>query len=167
MPGGSSSLTGLQEGDIIVELDGFKVTSLEDFQYICMKYQSETILSCKYLHDGEECSGIIYLEPRPQQPLKEFFDRDFVDNSFIPIFGIKMIRSSTTNKKSHRIEQVINGSIADQNGFSENDNLVLHSVKFDDVNEIFFATVIVQRRKKGFLDIQMMLNASYDNPNYF
>lgn len=167
MPGGSASLSGLAIDDVIVEADGMPVNSLDDFQNICMKYPAGTIITCRYERDGIASECLVYLEKRPAAPLKEIFESDFVQDSFIPIFGIKMVRSSTTNKNLYRIEYVLEGSIADQNGFSENDNLELRDINFFEDNEVFAAVVVVQRRKKGFLDIVMQLAASYDNPNYF
>ena len=167
MPGGSASLSGLAIDDVIINADGTPVKSLEDFQNICMKYMAGTIITCAYEHDGETKECLVYLEKRPDAPLKEIFDSDFIQDSFIPIFGIKMLRSSTTNRNLYRIEYVLEGSTADQNGFSENDNLELKDVSFYEDNSVFVATVMVQRRKKGFLDIVMQLVSSYDSPNYF
>ena len=167
MPGSSASYAGLKIGDIITDLDGQKIKTLEEVQFLCMKYEPGTLLSCTYDRDGQKCSTVIYLEKRPQAPLKQIFASDFVEDAFIPIFGIKMVRSSTTNKKMYKIEYVLEGSIADQNGFSENDMLELRDVSFYDEGEAFAAVVVVQRRKKGFLDIAMQLISSYDSPNYF
>ena len=167
MPGGSASLSGLKIDDVIYKADGMPVNSLEDFQNICMKYMAGTIITCAYEHEGLKNECLVYLEKRPEAPLKEIFDSDFVQDSFIPIFGIKMVRSSTTNRNLYRIEYVLEGSTADQNGFSENDNLELRDVSFYQDSSVFVATVMVQRRKKGFLDIAMQLVSSYDSPNYF
>ena len=167
MPGSSASYAGLKIGDVITKLDGQEIKTLEELQLLCLNYESGTILDCKYERDGVEGNTVIYLDKRPNYPLKEIYKSDFVDDSFIPIFGIKMVRSSTTNKKLYKIVYVIEGSIADQNGFSENDSLELQDLYFDDKREIFSALVVIQRRKHGLLDIQMGLSASYDNPNYF
>lgn len=167
MPGGSASYTGLTIDDVIIKADDSPVTSLEDFHNICMKYESGTIINCTYIHEGQEKEGLLYLDRRPAAPLKEVYASDFVDDSFIPILGIKMLRSSTINKKSYKIEYVLEGSIADQNGFSENDNLELIDISFDDKNEICYVALSIERRKKGLLTFQMGLAASYDSPNYF
>ncbi len=167
MPGGSASYTGLEIDDVIINADGKPITSLEEFQILCMKYEPGTIICGTVLHNGQEKNVLFYLDKRPEAPLKEVFESDFVDDSFIPIFGIKMVRSSTINKKSYRIEYVLEGSVADQNSFSENDNLELQDVAFDDKNEVFYALIQIERRKKGLLKIQIGLGASYDNPNYF
>mgnify|MGYP006392524095 CR=1 FL=1 len=149
MPGGSASYTGLTIDDVIIKADDSPVTSLEDFHNICMKYESGTIINCTYIHEGQEKEGLLYLDRRPAAPLKEVYASDFVDDSFIPILGIKMLRSSTINKKSYKIEYVLEGSIADQNGFSENDNLELIDISFDDKNEICYVVLSIERRKKG------------------
>lgn len=167
MPGSSASYTGLAIDDLIIKADACPVSSLEDFHNICMKYESGTIIQCSYIHNGQEKEGLLYLEKRPSAPVKEIYARDFVDDSFIPILGIKMVRSSTINKKSYKIEYVLEGSIADQNGFSENDNLELLDISFDDKNEVFYVALSIERRKKGLLKFQMGLAASYDSPNYF
>ncbi len=167
MPGSSASYTGLVIDDIIISADNQKIATLEDFQTLCMKYGPETIISGTVIHEGKEKNVLFYLDKRPEAPLKEIFESDFVDDSFIPIFGIKMVRSSTLNKKSYRIEYVLEGSVADQNSFSENDILELQDVAFDDENRVFYALIQIERRKKGLLKIQIGLGASYDSPNYF
>ncbi|MBO4533177.1 MAG: serine protease [Treponema sp.] len=167
IPGSPASYAGLKIGDVITGLDGQPVKTLEELQFMCMKYKPGTVLSCNYERDGQELSCVIYLEKRPEAPLKQIYVSDFVDDAFIPIFGIKMVRSSTTNKKLYKIEYVLEGSIADQNGFSENDMLELRDIGFYDEGEAFAALVVVQRRKKGFIDIAMQLVSSYDSPNYF
>ena len=167
MPGSSASFAGLKIGDVITKVDGQEIKTLEALQLLCLKYESGTILNCSYERDGIENSAVIYLDKRPEYPLKEIYKSDFVDDSFIPIFGIKMVRSSTTNKKLYKIEYVLEGSLADQNGFSENDSLELYDVSFDDINHIFSALIVIQRRKHGLLDIQMAIASSYDSPNYF
>ena len=167
MPGGSASYTGLEIEDVLISADGKGISSLEEFQILCMKYEPGTIINGTIIHNGQKKDVLLYLDKRPEAPLKLIFESDFVDDSFIPILGIKMVRSSTINKKSYRIEYVLEGSIADQNSFSENDNLELLDVQFDDANGVFYALIQIERRKKGLLKIQIGMGTSYDNPNYF
>lgn len=167
MPGSSAGYTELKIDDLIICADDTPVLSLEDFHNICMKYEAGTIINCRYIRADQEKEALLYLEKRPHAPLKEVYASDFVEDAFIPILGIKMVRSSTINKKLYKIEYVLEGSIADQSGFSENDNLELINISFDDKNEVFYAALSIERRKKGFLNFQMGLAASYDNPNYF
>ena len=127
------------------------------------------MVSCKYKDalEGEEKSCLVYFEERPDYPLTLIYKSDFIDNSFIPIFGMQITRSSTESKKVYKITKVIRGSVADEMSFSENDQLGVYSVKFDEENKYIMAQIMIQRRKKGLIDVGMVLSAPYDNPYYF
>ena len=125
------------------------------------------MIKCKFVRNGEEKNTVLYLEERPESPLKDFYNSDFMSDSFVPIYGIKMIASSTINRKSYNIEKVIKGSLADEFGFSENDSLTVKDVRFDEENKYLLTQVFVQRRKKGYLDVNMILYAPYDSTYYF
>lgn len=168
MPGGSGFVSGLREGDVITELDGNLISTIEDFQIQMMGYQCGTLLKCKYFNsENEEKSTFLYLEKRPEFPLKEIYNRDFVTENFIPIFGMKLVHSSTTSNKSYRIEKIIKGSVADEMSFSENDTVIVKNVTFDNDNEVFYAQIGTHRRKKDIFDITITMGSSYDNPYYF
>ena len=51
--------------------------------------------------------------------------------------------------------------------FSENDQLAVYAVKFDEEHKYIMAQVVIQRRKKGLIDVGLVLSAPYDNPYYF
>lgn len=169
MPGGAAALSGLSMGDVITEIDGNSVKTLEDFQIYQLSAQPGTMVSCKYKDalEGEEKSCLVYFEERPDYPLPLIYKSDFIDNSFIPIFGMQITRSSTESKKVYKITRVIRGSVADEMSFSENDQLGVYSVKFDEENKYIMAQIMIQRRKKGLIDVGMVLSAPYDNPYYF
>lgn len=169
MPGGAAALSGLSMGDVITEIDGNSVKTLEDFQIYQLSAQPGTMVSCKYKDalEGEEKSCLVYFEERPDYPLPLIYKSDFIDNSFIPIFGMQITRSSTESKKVYKITKVIRGSVADEMSFSENDQLGVYSVKFDEENKYIMAQIMIQRRKKGLIDVGMVLSAPYDNPYYF
>lgn len=169
LPGGTADFSKLSAGDIITEVNGIKVLSLEQFQMIMMKYEPGTLLKIKYV-DGKdtlEKSTVIYLEKRPEYPTKTFYESDLVTGSFIPLFGMALAPSSTTNKKLYTITKVINGTTADEMGFSENDPVTVRKIELDDTQEALIAQLYVQRRKKGFLDMTMVIGTSYDSPYYF
>ena len=75
--------------------------------------------------------------------------------------------SSTTNKKLYTITKVLNGTTADEMGFSENDPVTIQKVEIDTKNEMIVAQLYVQRRKKGFLDVSMVVGSPFDSPYYF
>ena len=54
-----------------------------------------------------------------------------------------------------------------QMNFSEFDIVQIKDIKLDKENEYIFAQIMTRRRKKGFLDISMVLSTAYDSPYYF
>ena len=168
LPGGSGFMAGLSDGDVITSFDGKKITSLDDFNYLMMAYESETIVQCRYLsQSGEEKNCLLYLDKRPENPSVTVFDSDLITSSFVPLFGMKIIPSSTTNKNSYTIEKIIPGSTADDMSFSENDAIVVNGVSVDQKNEIIITSLSTKRKKKAFLDITMNLAVAFDSPYYF
>ncbi len=168
LPGGSAFMAGLAEGDIITSLDGKLITSIDDFNYMVMGYENETILECKYESpDGEEKSCLLYLEKRPENPSLTVFDSDLITGSFVPLFGMKLIPSSTTNKNSYTIEKIIPGSAADEMSFSENDTVEVLDVTVDQKNEMLVTPLSTKRKKKAFLDVVINLATGFDSPYYF
>ncbi|MBP5518995.1 MAG: serine protease [Treponema sp.] len=168
LPGGSGFMAGLCAGDVITSLDNKPVSSLEDFNFLMMSYEAESILECKYLSENdEEKTCLIYLEKRPEYPSLTVFESDLINTSFVPLFGMKLVSSSTTNKNSYTIEKIIPGSAADDLSFSENDTVTVLDVVIDQKNEAIITPLSTKRKKKAFLDVVINLAAGFDSPYYF
>ncbi len=168
LPGGSGFMSGLKQGDVITAFDGYEITSLDNFNYYMMNYECETIVECQYLSaDGQEKKCLVYLEKRSENPSLTVFDSDLLTTSFIPLFGMKLIPSSTTDKNSYTIEKIIPGSAADDMSFSENDFVTVNGVQVDQKNEVIITSLTTKRKKKAFLDITINLATAFDSPYYF
>jgi len=168
LSGGSAFLSGLKVGDVITSLDGKAVTSLDDFNFMMMALEPETIIECKYISDdGQEKKCLVYLDKRPENPSKTVYESDLITSSFVPLFGMKLIPSSTTNRKSYTIEKIIPGSAADDMSFSENDTVTVADVTVNDKAKVIITTLSTKRKKKAFLDVVMSLGTSFDSPYYF
>ena len=169
LPGGVAEKSGIKENDVIISVDNKSVKTIDDFQFILMGYNVGTVLKCKYLCSVEniEKETLIYLEKRSKEPVVEIYKSDYYSNAFIPFFGVKLIPTSSSRRKSFMVEKVIRGTVADELGFSENDKLVVAKVKLDDKNKYLTAQVSTQRKKKGFMEISLMLSTPYDSPYYF
>ena len=168
MPGGSAHFSSLKEGDVIKELNGHKIECLEDFQFALLAFEPGNLLPLKYVDSsGNEKQTVIYLDKRPVAPGVMFYNSDLINEVFVPLFGMKLTPSSTINKKLYTITKVINGSTADEMGFSENDPVTIQKIELDDKQKAIIAQLYVQRKKKGFLNISMVAGASYDSPYYF
>ena len=80
---------------------------------------------------------------------------------------MKLIPSSTTNRKSYTIEKIIPGSSADDMSFSENDSVIIADVTVNDKSKVIITTLSTKRKKKAFLDVVISLGTSFDSPYYF
>lgn len=168
MPGASAYYAGLEKGDVILKINNIDALSLEDFQMALMNCLSESIVKITYKNKDEQVvTKPIYLEKRPKNPAVSFYKSDLLTDSFLPLFGIKMVHSSTTNRKSYTIKEVIPNSYADQMGFSENDPITINDIKIDEQQKYIITYVFVKRKKQGFLDINMVLAAPFDSSHYF
>ena len=168
LPGGPGFMAGLVPGDVITSLDGKKITSNDDFNFLLMAYEYETILECGYTTaDGQEKTCLLYLDKRPESPSLTIFDSDLLMNSFVPLFGMKLVPSSTTNRNSYTIEKIIPGSAADDMSFSENDTVTVLGVDVDERLKGIITSLSTKRKKKAFLDVTINLGTSFDGPYYF
>lgn len=167
-PGASASRLKIEVGDVITEIDGQKVLTLEDMQDIMMKSAARSIVKIKYRHGEEKLvEEEIYLGVRPENPGYNIYKGDIIAKAFLPIFGMKLISVSTTSSRKYSIEQIIKGSIADESGFSENDPIEVRSIKLNDDNSAIYAELYAKNRKKGYLDGMMGVSAPLDSPYYF
>ena len=168
MPGGSAHRAGISVGDVIIAADGQPVKTLEDMQNILIRNAAKGIILVKYKNannEEKECS--VYLASRPENPGYVIYSSDIIANSFVPIYGMKLVATSTTSKKKYSIEQIISGSVADESGFSENDPVDIRTIKFDDEKTSVYAEIYAKNRKKGYLDVSMAVVAALDSPYYF
>ncbi len=168
LPGGSGFMAGLVPGDIITSLDGKPITSSDDFNFYLMGYECETILECGYTDAaGQAKTCLLYLDKRPENPSLTIFESDLLMNSFVPLFGMKLVPSSTTNRNSYTIEKIIPGSAADDMSFSENDTVTVLGVNADERLKGIITSLSTKRKKKAFLDVTINLGTSFDGPYYF
>lgn len=169
-PGSAMARAGMNVGDIVTELAGKKVSTLENVQDILRNYVPGSIVTCSYLEGGsfdakKEC--LLYLDERPKNPGYEIYQGDTIQNSFAAIFGMRMTPSSTVNSKTFTVKTVLPGSAADENGFSENDPITVTRIQFNDDHSAILAAMLTKNRRNGYLDISIAMQAMLDSPYYF
>ncbi len=167
MPGGSASRAGLIENDVLTAINGQKITTLEDMQNTMMKLRPQSIVKIEYKRGDEKKSCAIYLAERPENPGYAVYTHDVLSNSFIPIYGMKLVHVSTAYNKKYRIIKILRGSVADESGFSESDPVTVRAVEFNDDKSIIYTQVETKNRKKGYLDMSIAIGAQLDSPYYF
>lgn len=167
-PGSALARAGITRGDIITSIDGQAVTSIEKVQSVLRTFVPGTIVQIEYLtSDKQKKNCLVYLTERPKCPGYTFYQNDSIENSFIPLYGISLIPSSTTNSRTYLITSVLKGSIADESGFSENDPVTVGRVQFNDDKTMMMTEFTVKRRKKGYLDVTIGIPTNLDSPYYF
>ncbi len=168
LPSGSAGRSDLNTGDTIVAINGRHVGTMEDLHGIFRQYLPETIVKVTALDEaGDSYSRLVYLEKRPKYPGYTIYQRDLVEQSFLPIFGMQLESVSTFSSRKYAISRLITGGIADESGFSENDPVDIHRIKVADNKSTIYAELYTKNRKKGYLDVGIALSASLDNPYYF
>lgn len=184
VPGSSAFYCGIEAGDIITKIGKNIVTSPEQLQDILIPYGTDLITSVtvikkhnsnntesKISYDISESETIkeyiVYLEPRPEYPGKEILERDTMSNAFYPIFGMKLLQSSTTNKKKYVITEIIKASIADESGFSVNDPIEIIRYKFEYDETYLYSEVYTKKRKSGYMDVNLVILAPMDSTYFF
>lgn len=167
-PGASASRAKIVPGDLICEVDGQKVSTLEDMQNILMKSAAKSIIRVKYRRGEEQfLESDVYLGTRPENPGYNIYKGDIIAKSFLPIFGMKLVHVSTSNSRKYSIEQILKGSVADESGFSENDPVEIRNIKLLEDNSVIYAEIYAKNRKKGYLDGVMAIGSQLDSPYYF
>lgn len=167
MPGSPMARVGMRAGDVITSLDGKKVSTLEEMQDILRDHVPDTIIGCEYLRDGETKNCLLYLSQRPENPGYAIYQGDSIQRSFVPLFGMEMTPSSSTNSRTFTITRVIPGSVADESGFSENDPVTIGRIQFDDEKTMMLVPLTTKNRRKGYLDMSVALQTYLDSPYYF
>ena len=168
LPGGSGIMSGLSIGDVIISLVGKPVTSIDDFNYYMMNYEPETLVNCTYINsDGKEMSCNIYLDKRPKNPGATVYKTDLITGSMSPLFGMRLVSSSTIYKNLYTIDNIIAGSIADEMHFSVNDSVTIRDIAIDEERGAVYVQLYTKRKQKAFLDMGMTLSAPLDSPYYF
>lgn len=167
-PSSAFARAGMKAGDVITSIDNVNVRSLEDVQNILRTYVPGTIVKCSYLDSEKQKKNcLLYLSNRPVSPGYYFYQNDIIQNSFLALYGISLIPSSTSNSRTYLITKVLNGSVADEAGFSENDPVTVGKIQFNDDKTQMYTEFAVKRRKKGYLDVSIGLPSNLDGSNYF
>lgn len=168
LPGSALAKSGIQVGCVLTSLDNRKVLCLEDLQDILRDYVPEVILNCSYIDtEGKNKDCLLYLAPRPENPGYAIYQGDTIQHSFVPLLGIELTPSSTTNSKLYTIKRVLRGSVADESGFSENDPVTIGRVQFNNDKSEMYVEVTAKKRKRGYLDVGVGLGTRLDSPYYF
>lgn len=168
MPGGSASRAGIKSDFVVTAFGSRKIECIEDLHREFMQVESNCIRTITVTdEEGNESQKLVYLEERPVSPGYEIYRHDVVALSMIPVLGMELVPVSTTSKKKYTVVKVIKGSTADEAGFSEHDPVDVQKIQLNDDKTAAYIQLFTKKRKSGYMDVNIALQASLDNPYYF
>lgn len=168
MPGGSAFRAGIKNDFTVTAFDSKPITCIEELHKEFMQFEADSIHFVTVTdEEGNVSQKLVYLEQRPVAPGYEIYRHDVIALSMIPILGMELVPVSTTSKRKYTVVKVIKGSAADESGFSEHDPVDVQKIQFNDDHSAAYIQLFTKKRKSGYLDVNLALQASMDNPFYF
>nr|WP_303933071.1 S1C family serine protease [Treponema denticola] len=171
LPDGPFSISGINEGTVIKEVNGIPVNSVEEIQANLLSIAPETIILIKGYQKNEagvyeEKTWPVLCAERPLYPGNSVFRKDSIARAMLPVFGFKL--ESVGKKNSYRVAEVIPGSFASENAFGVNDYIEINGKRWDNENEeIIHVNIYTKKVRAGYMDSFMVLSAYLDNPLFF
>ncbi len=166
VPGEPASLAGLRNGDILKSINGQDSKNIIQIQKQLLSYNSDRLVKVVYERENTEYEALIALGKRPVKAFDLALKRDSMKNVILPLFGMEL--ESTGNylfKEGYSIRKIIEGSVAYETGLSVNDPLTIKTWKYDFKKRYVLLTIVVKKRKAGFMESGVQLVTSLDSNN--
>ena len=118
------------------------------------------LVTLRWKREGESLQGAVSLAERPYSPIEESLEKDLRDNVLLPLFGMKIERTSRFLwRANYSVRRVLPGSIADETGLSKDDPLSIQGWELDTENRYALLRIYVKKRKSGFMESVVQLAA--------
>ncbi len=159
-PGSSADVAGIKAGDRLLSFNGEALHTIDQVHNMFFGFDPNEIIKGVWTHDKHIQTGLLALTVRPDLPVKNAYDKDLYENLFLPLFGMKVNQvSSGIFSRDYIITDILEGSPADNAGLSRNDPFSLQKIKADDKNNILQIQIRIKKRKSGFLEGGLLLQA--------
>lgn len=112
------------------------------------------------LDDGS--SRVLALEGRPKKPGLQIVNSDSVERALVPLLGMAVsVSRPGVFKPEYLVQRVFSGSMADEAGISELDNISINNFSWDKKNSGGYIDMRVKRRKSGYIEANIRLPFSF------
>jgi S1-C subfamily serine protease len=167
VPGEAADRAGIREADVLESLNGVRHTTIRDIHEALLDLDHPALVSVAWKRGTEAFRGVLALSARPFSPIEVALKRDSRDNLFLPLFGMKIEKAgSFLWSTNYVVKQVLQGSVADETGLSENDPLSIQGWKVDEDNRFALLRLFVKRKKSGFLESTIQLAAYLETDSF-
>jgi len=116
--------------------------------------------------EGNIKKYVLMTAVRPDLPLLEAAKIDRRDRIAAPLFGMILTPlPSTVFSSNYRVNRVVRGSVADNNGISEDDPVTISRLRIFENEELAVMEISVKKRRMGFMETNMQLVNWFDSPD--
>jgi serine protease Do len=165
--GGPAHEAGIEPGDVITSLNGYKVRRVAEAQNVLLDLRTDTLISIEWRRGDEDRKGYVTTAPRPFSPVEDALKRESETALFPALFGMNVDDVSTLPwQKNYVIRDIYPGTIADETGLSRNDPFTLRDFGIDTDNRIAYIQIIVRKKTAGFLESGVQLAALLEPDNF-
>ncbi|MCR4790504.1 MAG: trypsin-like peptidase domain-containing protein [Treponemataceae bacterium] len=164
---GNAETAGLLPGDIIYEINGKKINSLEELHWNMIDVSPNSLIELSVKDEkGLERKIKIFTDERLEYPGLSIYKNESISEAFLPLYGLKLKRASSLYKSKFTVESVVKGSIASEAGFTENDPIQIIKATVKE-GKYLFVEVYSKKKSNGYLDVSLVMPAALDSENLF
>jgi S1-C subfamily serine protease len=167
VPGEPAHRAGIEAGDIVKRINGTELAAVTDLQDFLLGYPVSSLLQLTWQREERTIEGLIAPSRRPFSPMELALERDAELKVLVPLFGMELKRvGKLLWETNYVVEKVINGSIADNTGLSENDPVNIRGWQVDKEQRLVLLQLFVKKKKAGFLESVINLVASLESDQF-
>ena len=166
MPGGTADEAGILVEDVLVSINGHKITDLAQAQALTAWEKSNSIIRVGILRNGQYMELPVRLDVRPQIPIEQIFKKDSYTNIIKLVAGMKV---EQTRKKFgiryYKISHVYRGMPGYSLNVSEGDPLTVYGMKFLSKEKVVVLSINYTNRDVSMMqrNITLALPAEINN----
>jgi S1-C subfamily serine protease len=153
LPGGPASRAGIQIGDRLDMIDGFKVESVEQAQSLLAWKRYPMLLNVRTQRNNDLTGDVVRLEERPYIPLEEIFEKDIEKNIITLVFGIGVeYYGNSFFYKKYKTTKIYNGMYGNQLNVGEGDPIVVYELKYLQKDKLVRLTLRYKQKELGIIE---------------
>jgi serine protease Do len=175
-PDSPAEASGVEVGDVLVQIDGEPVRKISRAQDHILKADVDYVLDTLWRVSGNDPSAdsgvshrrrFIALGRRPFSPVENALEREPIEALFPVLFGITVDDvAGAPWGPDYVITEVFPGSVADESSLSVDDPFALRNWRVDTDLRAAFIQIIIKKRKAGFIESGIQLGAYLETNSF-